>query len=43
MICKDCGKKIDTEFTEDKLSRCEQCWEGGCIIMGKWYPAGDYK
>ena len=41
MICKDCGKEIDTEFTDDKVSQCEACWSKGCIIDNKWWLSGD--
>ena len=41
MICKDCKKEINTEWTEDKVSQCEKCWAKGCVIEDKWWSIGD--
>jgi len=41
MICRTCKKEIDTEWTEDKISQCEQCWTKGSVIEDKWWSTGD--
>ena len=41
MICKDCKKEIDVDFTVDKVTLCETCWLKGCVIDNKWWPQGD--